>query len=160
MTCRPDVATVLGKNWALKVRLMIYSEHHNSLDSDHFFVILVLYSSSLSLKGYNDNDKVQTVSFNLRVFSYISDEPFRNDSTFCTWSPHFKVLQVFVELASRMCVVRQVYSFVSFVNTGELLMNSIDSRLCYCLWRLLLGYDNMRKTAVSMQMTLAFIRLN
>ncbi|CDQ64772.1 unnamed protein product [Oncorhynchus mykiss] len=73
--------------------------------------------------------------------------------------PHFKVLQVFVELASQMCVVRQVYSFVSLVNAGELLMNSIDSRLCYCLWRLLLGCDNMRKTAVFMQMNLAVIRL-
>ena len=102
---------------------------------------------------------MQTVSFNLRVFSYISDEPFRNDSTFCTWSPHFKVLQVFVELASQMCLVSQVYSFVSLVNAGELLVNSIDSRLCYCLCRLLLGCDNMRKTAVLMQMKLAIIRL-
>ena len=83
------------------------------------FVILVLYSSNLSLKGYNDNEgEGQTVSFNLRVFSYIYDESFRNDSTFCTWSTHFKVLQVFVELASQMCVVRQVYSFVSLVNAG------------------------------------------
>ena len=99
-----------------------------------FFVLLVLYSSTLSLKGYNDNEgEVQSVSFNLRVCSYISNEPFRNDSTFCTWSPHFKVLQVFVELASQMCVVRQVYSFVSLVNAAEVLMNSIDSRLCYCL---------------------------
>ncbi|CDQ98631.1 unnamed protein product, partial [Oncorhynchus mykiss] len=81
--------------------LYTHSEHHNSLDSDLFFVILVLYSSTLSLKEYNDNEgEVQTVSFNLRVFSYILDEPIRNYSTFCTWSPHFKVLQVFVELAS------------------------------------------------------------
>jgi hypothetical protein len=99
-----------------------------------FIVISVLYSSTLSLKGYNNNDgEVQTVSFNFRVFLYISEEPLRNDSTFCSWSPHFKLLQVFVELASQMCVVRQVYSFVSLVNAGELLMNSIDSRLCYCL---------------------------
>ena len=102
---------------------------------------------------------MQTVRFNLSVFSYISDEPFRNYSTFCTWSPHFKVLDVLVELASQMCVVRQVYSFVFLVNAGELLMNRIDSRLCYCLWRLLFGCDNMRKTAVSVQMKLAFIRL-
>ena len=126
-----------------------YSEHHNSLDSDNCFIILVLSSSTLSLKGYNDNEgEVQTVSFNLRVFSYISDEPFRNDSTFCTWSPHLKVLQIFIELASQMGVDRQVYSFVSLLNAGQWLMNSIDSRLCYCLWRLLLVGDNMRKTAV------------
>lgn len=73
-------------------------------------LFLVLYSSTLSLKGYNDSGGgVQTVSFSLTVFSCLSDEPFRNDSTFCTCSPHFKVLQVFVELASQMCVVRQVY---------------------------------------------------
>ena len=33
-----------------------YSEHHNSLDSDTFHVILVLYSSTLSLKKCNDSE--------------------------------------------------------------------------------------------------------
>ena len=42
-----------------------YSEHHDSLDSDTFFVILVLSSRTLGLKGYNDNE----VSLYLRVFS-------------------------------------------------------------------------------------------
>ena len=37
-------------------------------------------------------------------------------------------------------------------------MCSLDSRLCICLWRLLLGCENM-KTAVSMQIKLAIIRL-
>ena len=35
-----------------------------------------------------------TVTLNLRVFPSPSDEPFRNVSTFRTWAPHFKVLQV------------------------------------------------------------------
>ena len=59
----------------------IYSEHHNSLDSDTFCVILVLYSSTLN--GSKENN-VHNASFNLRVCSSILYEPFRNDITFCT----------------------------------------------------------------------------
>jgi hypothetical protein len=41
------------------------------------FVILALYSSILYLKLYNDDEvKVETVSFNLRIFSLISGESF------------------------------------------------------------------------------------
>uniref|UniRef100_A0A4W5N376 F5/8 type C domain-containing protein n=1 Tax=Hucho hucho TaxID=62062 RepID=A0A4W5N376_9TELE len=53
----------IRKMCKLEGYLYIYSDHHNSLDSDHFFVILVRYSSTLSLKGYNDNEgEVQTCS--------------------------------------------------------------------------------------------------
>jgi hypothetical protein len=39
----------------------------------------------LDMKLNNDSEvKVQTVSFNWRVFSSISGEPFRNDSSFCS----------------------------------------------------------------------------
>ena len=38
-------------------------------------------------------------------------------------------------------------------------MSSLDSRLCDCLWSLLLVWDNMRKTALSMRIKLAIIRL-
>ena len=45
-------------------------------------VVLTLYA-----KLYNDVEvKVQTVSFNLGVFSSISGEQLRNYSPFCTWS--------------------------------------------------------------------------
>lgn len=49
------------------------------------------FSKSLDLKSNNDFEvKVQTVSFNLRVFSFISGEPFRNYSTFLYIVPHFR----------------------------------------------------------------------
>ena len=56
----------------------IYRELQNYWDSDNFVVVLDLYSSTF------DEVKVQFVSFNLRVFLFMSGELFRGYSTFCT----------------------------------------------------------------------------
>ena len=46
--------------------LPIYSEHYKSLNSNTFLIILVLYFSTFSLKGYNDND-VEVQQFTLAL---------------------------------------------------------------------------------------------
>ena len=52
-------------------------------DSDTFVVVLALYSSTLDFKLYNDDEvKVQSVSFHLRVSSSMSGEAFRKCNTF------------------------------------------------------------------------------
>ena len=57
-----------------------FSALRNYWESEAFFRLLSVYSKRLDLKLV----KVQTVSFNLRVFSSILVELFRNYSTFCT----------------------------------------------------------------------------
>ena len=62
----------------------MYSEYHNSLDSDTSICYFSPVALS-SLKGYNANEvEVQTVIFKLREFSSISDERFQDYRTFCT----------------------------------------------------------------------------
>ena len=59
--------------------IIIYSELQKYWDSDICVVVLALHSSTLDLIWYNDYEvEVQTISFNLRVFSSISGEPFLN----------------------------------------------------------------------------------
>jgi hypothetical protein len=74
-----SVITVQYTATEIHIALQKYWDHGT------FFVVLALYSSTLDLKRHNDYEvKVQTVSFNVRVFSFISGVPVRNYSTFCT----------------------------------------------------------------------------
>lgn len=59
----------------------MYSEHHGSLNSDAFFLLFWFCPPALSLKGYDNEVEAQNVGFNLGVYSSVSDERFRNDST-------------------------------------------------------------------------------
>ena len=71
-------------------------------------------------KGYNDNEvEVQTDSFNLRIFSSILDETFRNYNTFIHGFPILSCYKYFLNWHSQMCFVMQVNAVVSLVNAEE-----------------------------------------
>jgi hypothetical protein len=91
----------------------------------HLFLILALYYKSLDFKSNNDNEiKVLTESFNLRVFSSISVEPFRNYSTFCAKSiGEAKVLE---QSSTNV-------SILSYIHSTQWLHQTCDYKLVGCI---------------------------
>ena len=121
LTCIFVAIIVIVQHWH-GFLVLTGNEHHNLIGQWHF---LLLWVCTLALWFWKETMRLKfSVGFKLRVFISILDKPFRIDQLFVTWFLYLKVQQVFVELASQMCFVMHVYSFVSLLNTEE---------SCWCL---------------------------
>ena len=128
-----------------------YSRVHKYWDMDTILIFLVLNTTTMDLK-LNEQDVlyVQTISFNLRVFTSKSGERCRNYNSFYMCLPLFKGPTVMGQLAAQLfhgqvCVIPSLSHL-----QGADKRSRVHFKCAICIWNLLLSTVNMRSKELSL----------
>ncbi len=129
----------------------IYSQVHKYWDIDTILTFLALYTTTMDFK-WNEQDVflLQTVSFNLRVFTSKSGERCRNYNSLHMCLPLVKGPKVMGQLASQLfhgqvCVIPSL-SQLQWADKRS----RVHFKCAICIWNLLLSTVKMRSKELSL----------
>ena len=118
----------------------LYSQVHKYWDIDTILIFLALYTTTMDLKL----NKLQTFSFNLRVYTSKSGERCRSYNSFYMCLPLFKGPKVMGQLAAQLFhgQVCDIPSLSHLQGTDK--RSRVHFKCAICIWNLLLSTLNMR----------------